>query len=136
MGIDANRRESFPIDRRSKNAQDGHETMCSSYERVRAAVAGCVCSTSANLVFAKLDAKLDATPMQYPTGVLEGNDGGNAVVLSEELWRHVRGTRLGGIGRNRQAHGGFKGNSGGKVVELCGFLSIPPVHCPGELQGL
>jgi len=22
------------------------------------------------------------------------------------------------------------------VVELCGFLSIPPVHCSGELQGL
>ncbi|DBB01416.1 TPA: hypothetical protein ACH3X1_000080 [Trebouxia sp. C0004] len=26
--------------------------------------------------------------------------------------------------------------SGGKVVELCGFLSIPPVHCLGEVQGL
>jgi len=58
------------------------------------------------------------------------------VVLSEELWRNVRGTRLGGIGRNRQAQGEFKGRSGGKVVELCGFLSIPPVHCSGELQGL
>ena len=58
------------------------------------------------------------------------------MVLSEELWRNVRGTRLGGIGRNRQAKGEFKGRSGGKVGELCGFLSIPPVHCSGELQGL
>jgi len=58
------------------------------------------------------------------------------VVLSEELWRNVRGTRLGGIGRNRQAQGEFKGRSGGKVVELCGFLSIPLVHCSGELQGM
>ncbi len=33
MGIDPNRRESFPIDRRSMNGQDGHEDMCSSYER-------------------------------------------------------------------------------------------------------
>ncbi len=58
------------------------------------------------------------------------------MVLSEELWRNVRGTRLGGIGRNRQTQGEFMGRSGGKVVELCGFLSIPPVHCSGELQGL
>jgi len=43
------------------------------------------------------------------------------VVLSEELRRDVGGTRLGGIGRNRQTQGQFIGRSGGKVVELCGF---------------
>ena len=71
-----------------------------------------------------------------PQGVLKGNDGGTPVVLSEELWRNVRGTRLGGISRNRQAQGESMGRSGGKVVELCGLLSIPPVHCSGDLQGL
>ncbi len=63
--------------------------------------------------------KLRYWTISDPTsGVLEGNGG---VVLSEELRRDVGGTRLGGIGRNRQTQGQFIGRSGGKVVELCGF---------------
>ena len=81
-----------------------------------------------------------------PSGVLEGNNGGTAVVQSEELWGNIRGTRLGGIGRNRQTQGEFVGG----VVERywshaisCPFpLSIAQGNCRdcqgimGELQGL
>ncbi len=35
MGVDPNRRESSTIDRRFMIGQDGHENMCSSWERVR-----------------------------------------------------------------------------------------------------
>ncbi|DBA86472.1 TPA: hypothetical protein ACH3X2_005454 [Trebouxia sp. C0005] len=81
-----------------------------------------------------------------PLAVLEGNDGGIAVVLSEELWRNVRGTRLGGIGRTRQTQGEFMGG----MVERYSSYAIPPPfplsiargNCRdcqgimGELQGL
>jgi len=62
-----------------------------------------------------------AIPLQGSSRATEGNGGGTAVVLSEELRRNVGGTRLGGIGRNRQTQGEFIGRSGGKVLELCGF---------------
>ena len=51
MRVDPNRRESSLINRRSMTGQDRHKNMCSSWERVRAAMAGCVSSTSANSVF-------------------------------------------------------------------------------------
>lgn len=74
-----------------------------------------------HLVAQHATGRISEPPKGASRGMM-GNCGGTARGTVEE---RVRGTRLGGIGRNRQAQGEFKGRSGGKVVEVGGFLSIP-----------
>ncbi len=62
-----------------------------------------------------------------PSGVLEGNNGGTAVVQSEELSGNLRGTRLGGIGKHR-------GNSWEEWWKGSGAMRFP-VHSPCPLLG-